>query len=164
MLYQLALIIFLTAAGDLTAELPGWASRRLAQFSERFDLSNQMEPTFIELDLDGDQRKDVAIFMRRKSDNKTGILFLFDGDDDRFFLAGAGDSFGPAGDNFNWADEWRIFLKPKAWQTTFLPNGDVDGTKTVELKNPAISIREDEGSGGLIYFDGSRFIWIHQGD
>ncbi|CAD5249365.1 MULTISPECIES: hypothetical protein [unclassified Imperialibacter] len=147
-----------------TSELPDWANKRFVQFSERLEVYDQIEPTFIELDLDGDQTKDVAIFVREKSVNKTGVLFLFDGDEERYFLAGAGDSFGTGGDSFEWADRWEIFLKSKTHQTTFLPNGDIAGTKTVELKHPAISIREDEGSGGLIYFDGKKFIWIHQGD
>ncbi|MEQ9384718.1 MAG: hypothetical protein RIF36_22890 [Imperialibacter sp.] len=164
MLYQLTLIIFFITVETPTTELPDWACKRFVQFSERFDIYDQIEPAFIELDLDDDQTNDVAIFVREKSINKTGILFLFDGDGERYFLAGAGDSFGAGGDDFEWADKWEIFLKSKTHQTTFLPNGDIDGTKTVELKNPAISIRENEGSGGLIYYDGSRFIWIHQGD
>jgi hypothetical protein len=49
-------------------------------------------------------------------------------------------------------------------ETTFDSEGDVNGSKEVILERPAISIRETEGSGGLIYYDGKKFIWIHQGD
>ncbi|MBL3656660.1 hypothetical protein [Fulvivirga sediminis] len=49
-------------------------------------------------------------------------------------------------------------------KTTFKENGDVLGEKKIKLENDAISIREEECSVGLLYFNGTEFIWIHQGD
>jgi predicted Zn-dependent protease len=80
------------------------------------------------------------------------------------FLAGAGNTFGSGGDNFEWADYWEVFDQRITHETTFLENGDVDGSREIKLDHAAISIREDEGSGGLIYFNGEKFISIHQGD
>lgn len=41
---------------------------------------------------------------------------------------------------------------------------DVLGSREVELNNPELGIRQAEGSGGLVYFNGQKFVWIHQGD
>ncbi len=80
------------------------------------------------------------------------------------FLAGAGNSFGSGGDNFDWADSWEVLDQRVTHETTFLESGDIDATREVELDHAAISIRQEEGYGGLIYYDGEKFIWIHQGD
>jgi len=46
----------------------------------------------------------------------------------------------------------------------FKENGDVDESKEIKLQRPAIAISDEEGTGGLIYFNGKKFIQIHKGD
>jgi hypothetical protein len=144
-------------------ELPKWATTKYLKYEQNFERSFKLFPSFLEADFTGDGTTDIAIFVSKKSNEKKGVLFLF-GDGDKMFLAGAGNSFGSGGDNFEWADYWEVFDQGISQETTFLENGDVDGSREVKLKNAAISIREDEGSGGLIYFNGEKFISIHQGD
>ena len=144
-------------------ELPEWASTRWKKYDSIFERSYKLVPSFLEYDFKGDETEDIAIFVSKKSNAKQGVLFLF-GEDDRMFVSGAGNSFGTGGDDFEWADDWKLFTESKTHETTFLDNGDIDGSREVTLQYPAISIREEEGSGGLIYFNGEKFIWIHQGD
>lgn len=144
-------------------ELPEWASTKLKKYQSAFQRSYRLLPSFLVEDFTGDGAHDIAIFVSKKSNNKQGILFLF-GEDDKMFVSGAGNSFGPGGDDFKWADDWELFIESKTFETTFLDNGDVDGSKEMTLSRPAVSIREEEGSGGLIYFNGEKFTWIHQGD
>lgn len=144
-------------------ELPKWADPIYSKYKQNFERSYLLKPSFLEEDFTGDGKTDIAIFVSKKLDGKKGILFLLQ-DGDKMFLAGAGNSFGSGGDNFEWADFWKVFDQRITHETTFLENGDVDGSREIKLKHSAISIREDEGSGGLIYFNGEKFIWIHLGD
>lgn len=144
-------------------ELPKWAEAKYSMYEQSFQRSFQLFPSFFEEDFTGDGSLDIAIFISKKSTDQKGVLFLF-GDDDLMFIAGAGNTFGHGGDDFEWTDYWEIFDQPLTHETTFLENGDIDGSREVKLDNVAISIREDEGSGGLIYYNGEKFIWIHQGD
>lgn len=144
-------------------ELPKWAASKFSKYQQNFARSYNLIPSFLEGDLTGDGTVDIAIFVSKKSNEKKGVLFLL-GDGDLMFLVGAGNSFGPGGDNFEWADFWKVFDQRLTHETTFLENGDIDGTNEVKLDHAAISIREDEGSGGLIYYNNEKFIWIHQGD
>jgi len=57
-----------------------------------------------------------------------------------------------------------IFNKRIALMSLFKENGDVDESKEIKLQRPAIAISDEEGTGGLIYFNGKKFIQIHKGD
>ena len=144
-------------------KLPQWASVKWKKYESIFERSYKLIPGFLEGDFTGDGTDDIAISVSKKSNDKQGILFLF-GADDKMFICGAGHSFGPGGDDFKWADYWELFTESKTFETTFLDNGDVDSSRELTLARAAISVREQEGSGGLIYFNGKKFTWIHQGD
>jgi len=138
-------------------ELPEWAKEQLNS-AETFQQSDFMNPNFLESDFHGDGKTDIAIAV--VNEKKFGIAFLLK--DDSIFVAGAGNSFGVGGDNFSWADEWSVLDNKRTYQITFKENGDIDGEAEVLLENTAISIRLSKGSGGLIYFNGEKFIRIHQ--
>lgn len=143
--------------------LPVWGQAKWKTFEDKYTLSNHIRPQFLEADFSGDHNADLAILIERKVDRKKGILILF-GQSDKSCVIGAGQKFGNAGDNFDWADRWNTFRDKVTYETTFKPDGDVDGGKEIQLDKPAIKISEEEGAGGLIYFNGKEFIWIHQGD
>jgi hypothetical protein len=143
--------------------IPEWGHENFKKFTDKYHLANYIKPQFLEADFSGDKTSDLALLIERKSDKKKGILILF-AQTGQSFILGAGNEFGTGGDNFNWAGRWEVFNEKITYETTFKENGDVDGGKEVKLKRPAIEIREEEGSGGLIYFDGKKFTWIHQGD
>jgi hypothetical protein len=143
--------------------LPKWGQEKLKGFADRYVLSNYINPQFLETDLSGDKNVDLAILIEEKTENKKGILIFF-GQSDKSFILGAGTKFGNSGDDFKWADVWSVFKDKVTYETTFKPNRDVDGGKKITIDRHAIAIREEEGSGGLIYFNGKEFIWIHQGD
>jgi hypothetical protein len=126
-------------------------------------LGDGLPQQFLEADFSGDTKRDVAVWVERKDNGKKGILFFIDGVMDPM-IVGAGTELGDAGDDFKWAGIWEIVDAKFTEETTFSEDGDVNGSKPVTLERPAISIREIEGSGGLIYFDGKIFTWIHQGD
>jgi len=159
----ITLILVLTSVTSWSQTLPSWAAEKFKAYSGKYVLSSYVKPQFLEADLSGDKKPDVAIVIERRVDKKKGILILF-ASTDKAFIAGAGDKFGKGGDDFEWANTWSIFKEKTTFETTFKPNGDVDSAKEVKLERPGIEIKEEEGAGGIIYFNGKEFIWIHQGD
>jgi hypothetical protein len=149
--------------GHSQTVFPSWAQERFKKFIDRYRSVDYIKPSYLEADFSGDDRSDIAVLIERKADTRKGILILFRQTDQSFIL-GAGTNFGSGGDNFDWADMWGVFSEKTTHETTFDKNGDVAGGKERRLERCAIQIREDEGSGGLIYFDGKKFVWIHQGD
>jgi hypothetical protein len=155
-------LMILSPLIGVAQELPEWAEQRLSAHETVFQINNSFNPIFYEADFDGDGKSDIAIAVKNKLRNDiSGIVFYLKSD--TYFLAGAGNGFGNAGGDFSWVNEWKIFDTQKTYQITFKENGDIDGEEEVLLENPAISIRQSEGSGGLIYFNGEKFIWVHQG-
>jgi hypothetical protein len=143
--------------------LPDYAQEKFKNFSATYSLGDGLPQQFLEADFSGDKKVDVAVWVKQKDNGKKGILFFVDGVADPI-VVGAGNELGHAGDDFKWAGIWEVVDAKLTEETTFSEEGDVNGSKPVTLEHPAISLREVEGSGGLIYFDGKTFTWIHQGD
>lgn len=156
---------FILSSNLLLAQtaLPRWGQDQFKKFAGKYDLGKYGESPFLEADFSGDKKLDLAIPIERKTDKKKGVLILF-AESNHVFVIGAGFTFENAGDDFNWATTWSIIRDRTVHETTLKPNGDVDGEREITLERPAIGIRQQEGSGGLIYFNGKKFIWIHQGD
>ena len=154
-------LCFYLVQGQTT--IPLWAQQRLETLKGTYAVAGYLRPPFLEADFSGDKKADIAIAVERVLDHKKGIIILF-AQSESVYVLGAGKDFGNAGDNFQWAGNWNVFTNKTTYETTFKENGDVDGGKEVVLSRPAITIREEEGSGGLIYFNGNAFVWIHQGD
>ncbi len=159
------LIAFLLSSKLLLAQtqLPRWGQDQFNKFAGKYDLAKYVTPQFLEADFSGDKKNDLAIPIERKTDQKKGLLILFAGSN-HVFVIGAGFAFENAGDDFKWATTWSIINDKVTYEITFKPNGEVDGKREMTLERPAIRMTEEEGSGGLIYFNGKKFIWIQQRD
>ena len=143
--------------------LPEWARSRFEKYTATLERSRLLFPNYWEADFSGDGTVDIAVFVKNRLNDKQGILFLF-AENDLMFWVGAGELLDAAGDDFGRAIYWDIFNQMKTQEVIFKDNGDVAGTREVILERPAINILEEDGSGGLIYFDGEMFTWIHQGN
>jgi hypothetical protein len=80
------------------------------------------------------------------------------------FTIGAGIDFGYGGDDFDWIDEWNLETSPSTYEVTFMEDGDVDGSRIVELDNPAFYIGTKENGGATIAWIGGKYVWIYQAD
>lgn len=127
-----------------------------------YEIGMYLKPQYLEDDFNGDGMEDGVVTIINSSNGKLGLLIIFKGSNEHFIIA-AGNGFYHS-DDFKWMNTWEIFDQGITYETTFLENGDVGGEREVKLENVAISIREDEGSGGLVYYNGVEFVWIHQGD
>jgi len=122
-----------------------------------------IKPLYWQLDLNGDGKEDCAIQVLDKAKKRRGILVLHQGKGQHFVM-GAGQEFGSGGKNFAWLHSWNPYRKTTATQTVFAPSGDIVGGKKVTLRRPGIEVKDEEGTGGIIYWDGQKYNWIHQGE
>ena len=82
--------------------LPSWAQRawHTNAYSERFELFLELNPFYVQGDLDGDGREDVAIQVVEKRSGKRGILVMHRRGD--IHVLGAGRAIGNRADDFSW--------------------------------------------------------------
>ena len=147
--------------------LPLWFTCAFKQnhLDSKYTLSNSLTPANLQADFNGDSSQDVAVLISEKRTNKVGVL-LMQNKGNQFFIFGAGHDFGNGSDNFNWVNHWSVYKNETAYKTNFnKKTGDIIGGKQIKLMRPAILFQNTEQeSGGLIYWDGRKYIWIQQGE
>ncbi|MFA6248067.1 MAG: hypothetical protein WC615_14105 [Mucilaginibacter sp.] len=165
LLFSLFWIIFLQAT-----ELPGLFTKSFNEkkLNERYQIIKPIKPGYLEADFTGDRITDIAVQVVDKKSKKRGILII-NGGSNKHYIFGAGYKF--AGEDFNdtnWLDGWRIYKDKIAYKTLFDAEGDIAGSKKVKVSHPAISIYSiEDGSelaGALIYWNGTKYVSIHQGE
>jgi hypothetical protein len=169
------LLLFLTTVYYGNAQqrsLPAWFTQAFKQnnFQEKYELKTYLKPAYLEADFNGDGLKDIATTIIEKNTGKKGLL-LIHGRTNTVRVFGAGTKVGKAGfddsDDLKWVAGWEVFKDKVAYETKF-DNGDIVGSIKRKLSNRAISIwSEQDGAplaGGLITWNGKRYIWIHQGE
>jgi hypothetical protein len=161
------LLLIGTAAFSQTTAYPSWlkASMKKKGLDAQYELSSFLKPAFLQDDFTGDGVKDIAVLVVEKTTQKKGILLL-PGRSSKHYVFGAGASFGNGSDDFAWADTWSVYKEKSAYATQFdKKSGDVKGGKQVQISRHCIYIasRED-ATGGLIYWTGTKYRWIHQGE
>ena len=114
-------------------------------------------------DFNGDGISDKAEFV--KSNRKTGII-ITDGKSKELTKLGFGNKFAHLTD-FDWVNYWGVLKDSSTNEVEFDNNtGDILGSKTVQLKNISIFLRQDENGdgsgGGIITYEDNNYKWIHQ--
>jgi len=149
---------------------PGWLrdSLKRKKLDMKYELNAYMKPAYVQEDLNGDGKPDIAALVIEKATHKKGILLVHNNSSE-YYVFGAGTNFGEGSDDFAWAGKWYVYKKKSAYETMFdKKSGDVLGGKEIKLSHPCISVAsvEDgaEVSGGLIYWTGKKYRWIHQGE
>ena len=153
-----------------TVTLPSWflSTFKSKGLDQKYELEQFLKPIFLQADFNGDASQDIAVIVIEKSTKKKGILLIHGKTNDSYFF-GAGTKFGNGGDDFMWADKWALYKKKTASETQFDKiTGDILGTKEIKLTHPAILIEDFEDgaaiAGGIIYWSGKKYSWIHQGE
>ena len=112
-------------------------------------------------DFNGDGTADTAFALTVQG--KRGIRIAHGGKGEAFVL-GAGIAFGHGGDDFSWADSWRLVHDSITYQQTFAENGDVLEAEEVPLEAAALYIEKEEVGGATIAWIKGRYVWLHQAD
>ena len=166
----LPLIMVFSSARTITNTLPDWFNNafKTTGLDKKYELNSYLKPAYLQADFNGDSSQDIATLVIEKATNKKGIL-LIEGKTLNHFIFGAGTNFGDGSDNFEWATDWALYKKKFAEETKFdKKSGDILGSKKINLTMPGILIEEMEDSapiaGGIIYWNGYKYVWIHQGE
>ena len=145
--------------------LPSWAQTYWTQhtLNTTLRLTAYVKPGILQADFNGDGKTDVAVLVTRKTTGSHGILILHQGLGVHY-LVGAGSPQQPdlLHSDYAWATQCQVYTRPTAVEVLFKADGEVLGDRTIRLHRPAITVWTDEEGGGLIYWDGKRYRWIHQ--
>ena len=150
--------------------LPGWFTKSFTnkKLNERYMIIRPCKPEFLEADFTGDKINDIAVQVVDKKNKKRGILII-NGGTNKHYVFGAGYKVTNEDlDDTNWLDGWNLHKDKVAYKTLFDAEGDILGSKKVKVYHPAISIYSiEDGSelaGALIYWNGTKYVSIHQGE
>jgi hypothetical protein len=149
----------------MTQRLPNWSILKLndLKISDRYKISDYMNPFYLEADFNGDNKLDIVITVIEKNSKKKGFIIIHQNTND-YFIIGAGTKFGNGGDDFTWMDIWKLHRDLQAHELTFKENGDIDDSKDLLLKSTAITVEKSESASGLIYWDGEKYKWAQTSD
>src|SRR4051812_8605316 len=93
-----------------------------------------------------------------------GIIIMH-GNTNSYFVIGAGTNFGNGGSDFYWLKGWTLY-KDNVANETLLSYGQFNGSKKIKLEHHGFLIYDLEddtrSSGGIVYWSGEKYIWIHQ--
>ncbi|MDF2187997.1 hypothetical protein [Paraflavitalea sp. CAU 1676] len=153
-----------------STSLPSWFTDALnnKRLDTLYTFTSSSKLTPLQADFNGDDTRDIAVFVKETKTGKSGIL-LMEGKTLAYRVFGAGRAVAPGDDDFVWADRWRVYRSKTARETRFDPkSGDILGSNIVNLNKPGILIEDMEDgaaiAGGIIYWDGKKYKWIHQGE
>ena len=140
-------VLFVAALACLTVHAaegpPACAMKAFNEkLSTRYELFQKPEPSFYVGDFNGDGTSDVALLIKEKATTKVGIA-IFEGEERKIKIIGAGKSFGNGGDDFSWMDVWSV-----------RHTGKVD----------RLYVAKSETASAVIYWDGSKYKWQQEAD
>lgn len=124
-------------------------------------ISSQIKPNFLFADFNGDDKEDFVCFVRNVWDNKGGLIFFHSRNE--FHIVGAGNN-SSALDNIYYTN-FEVDKSKLAFETIVDSiTGDIMGHKEILLKNISLHMAENEGTSGLLTWNGEKYIYIHTGD
>ena len=140
------------------------------KLNDKYEIKKFLKPSFLIADFNGDHINDIVFLITERKSHKKGILILF-GKTNQYFVFGAGNKLGKAGfddsDDLKWMQGWEVYKQKSAYEPKF-NNGDIVGSIKRKLPNIGISMWSVEDgeplAGGIIYWNGKKWTWIHQGE
>jgi len=140
---------------DARWSLPVWVDRVLSDggYYQRYTVSLTLNPWYQRGRFDGDTAVDAAVQIVEKATGKSGIAVIHRADA-AVFILGAGTSFvGYDRDEFPWVGVWRVEGRDL-----------LVGTPVVGSELLYLAAKPNSDEGGLIWWDGSAYLWTQWGD
>ena len=130
----------------LLESTPGWVILQIEkpEFKKGYQVSYRLNPFYIRGDFNGDGKQDIAVLITNRRNGKTGIAIFHNGDTSNYII-GAGKKYDKYSDNYNWIDVWSI--------------GENDNSANGLRKPELIEVRKSESGGGIIRWNGRKYIW-----
>jgi hypothetical protein len=160
------LLLILPLVTIAQTHLPDWfrKSFKANKLDQQYKLKAYKQPAFLSDDFDGDGNADVAALIIQKKTKMKGIIIMH-GNTNNYFIIGAGTNFGNGGGDFYWIKGWTLYKDNFAYETLF-PNSGSVRSKKIKLEHHGFLIYDLEddtrSSGGIVYWSGEKYIWIHQ--
>ncbi|MEJ8802371.1 hypothetical protein [Pontibacter sp. H249] len=132
-------------------ELPHWAlsSFESRSFRGSYEFATDINPFYLNLDVDGNCTQDIAAIVVEKASGRKGIAVLqHESDSVQIFGAGRHHTFG--GSNWKWLIGW------KAEQRL------TGGANVPKHKGDALVLFTAAGSTNWMFWDGNEWEWIAQ--
>ncbi|MBK9108673.1 MAG: hypothetical protein IPM92_10000 [Saprospiraceae bacterium] len=121
--------------------------------SNQYQISDHLNPFYLEADFNGDQKIDAAIVVQEKTNRKIGIMIIHGGSKS-YHILGAGKELGNGGDDFAWMDIWKVYRQKQIGKKL----------KPIVLSGAGIWIEKSESASAIVYWDGKGYRWYQAGD
>lgn len=146
--------------------LPDWVNSAeiISDFKikGKYLLDPRLNPFYLEEDFNGDGILDIALPIKEISSDKLGFAIIHGGKQE-VFIVGAGKLIKNAlGDDQSYIDVWKLNREKENIGTEVDDKGDLIETQPVLLNNPSINILKTELGGGLIFWNGTEYEYLHQ--
>ena len=146
--------------------LPDWVNSAeiISDFKikGKYLLDPRLNPFYLEEDFNGDGILDIALPIKEISSDKLGFAIIHGGKQE-VFIVGAGKLIKNAlGDDQSYIDVWKLNREKENIGTEVDDNGDLIETQPILLNNPSINILKTELGGGLIFWNGTEYEYLHQ--
>lgn len=128
------------------AKVPDWAVNTIStnELFSTYQIKTDVNPFYLEEDLDGDDKVDLVLWVKNRSVNMEGVAVIHRGDNS-VHIIGAGKDMG-IGSTISWSKAW--FIYRDEWVYNFN-----DRKKKFMLPNPGIEIRKDSKTSVVFYWD-----------
>ena len=132
------------------------------EISNKYAVDLRLKPIYIKEDFNGDNFEDIAFPIKELSSGKMGFVIIH-GKTNEINIVGAGKVIKKAlGDNMDYIDIWELSRENEVTGTDEDENGDLIETPVIFLKFPSIRIEKSELGGGLIFWNGKEYEYLHQ--
>lgn len=146
--------------------LPDWVNSAEIisdyKIQDKYLIDPRLNPFYLEEDFNGDGILDVALPIKEISSKKLGFAIIHGGKND-LFIVGAGKLIKNAlDDDQSYIDVWKLNREKENTGTDVDDNGDLIESEPLFLNNPSINILKTELGGGLIFWNGTEYEYLHQ--
>ena len=132
------------------------------KINNNFEVDLRIRPFYLKEDFNGDKIADIALPIKDSKSGKVGFAIIH-GKTKDIYIIGAGKMIKNAiSDDMGYIDIWNIDREKEVVGTEEDENGDLIDTPTIFLKSPSIKIEKSELGGGLIFWNGDEYQYLHQ--
>lgn len=146
--------------------LPDWvnASEIISDFKikDKYLLDPRLNPFYLEEDFNGDGILDLALPVKEISSGKLGFAIIHGGKNE-IFIVGAGKLIkNGLDDDQSYIDVWKVNREKENLGTDLDDNGDLIESQPLLLEHTSINILKTELGGGIIFWNGKEYEYLHQ--
>ena len=146
--------------------LPDWVNSTEVisdyKIKDKYSLDPRLNPFYLEEDFNGDGILDIALPIKEISSKKVGFAIIHGGKNE-VFIVGAGKIIkNGLDDDPSYIDVWKLNREKEKTGTDTDEQGDLIETTPIFINQPSIKILKTELGGGLIFWNGKEYEYLHQ--